>query len=140
MPKYAQGPFYPKNPKKYIGKGTIRLRSSWEFAFANFCDNNENVLEWSSESIRIPYRNPLTGKSTTYVPDFLIRYRDKNSKIVVELIEVKPYKQSVVEGKMNANLRATVAINRAKWKMAAAWCKKQGIKFRVVTENEIYRK
>ncbi len=140
MPSYTQGPFYPKNPKKYIGKGTIRLRSSWEFSFANFCDTNEHVLEWASEAIRIPYRHPLNGKNTTYVPDFLIRYKDKSGKIVTELIEIKPYKQSVIEGKMNGNQRATVAVNHQKWAAATAWCKKNGITFRVVTEKELYRK
>lgn len=140
MPKYTQGPFYPKNPQKYVGKGTIRLRSSWEFTFANFLDTNENILEWSSESLRIPYRHPFTGKNTSYVPDFLIRYKDKAGNIVTELIEVKPYKQSVIEGKMNANQRATVAVNHAKWSSAQAYCKRAGISFRVVTEKEIYRK
>lgn len=140
MPKYRQGIFKPKNPEKYIGKGSIQLRSGWEFNFAQFCDSNEHILEWASEAIRIPYRNPLTGKQTTYVPDFLIKYKDKRNKIVTELIEIKPYKQSVIEGKMNANQRATVAVNHAKWKCATAWCKQKGITFRVVTEKELFRK
>jgi hypothetical protein len=28
----------------------------------------------------------------------------------------------------------------AKWQAANAWCKQQGMKFRVVTENEIFHK
>ena len=61
----------------------------------NFCDDNEHVTEWSSESIRIPYRNPLTGKHSIYVPDFLVIYQNKHGKRVAELIEIKPKKQSI---------------------------------------------
>ena len=78
MPRYSQGHYKPRNPKKYVGKGSIIYRSSWELAFMNFCDNNEHVTEWASESIRIPYRNPLTGKHSTYVPDFLVVYQNKH--------------------------------------------------------------
>jgi hypothetical protein len=31
-----------------------------------------------------------------------------------------------------------VAINHAKWAAAAAFCQKQGIKFRIVTEQDIF--
>lgn len=115
-------------------------RSSWELHFMMFCDNNENIVEWASEPLRIPYRNPWSGKQSTYVPDFLVRYRDRTNKVITELVEIKPYKQSVIEGKQNANTRATVAINHAKWEQARRWCVKQGIKFRVITEKEIFRK
>lgn len=138
-PKWAKDKFHPKNPSKYVGNGVPTYRSSWELSFMNFCDNNPNVLEWASEPMRIPYRHPLTGKQTVYVPDFLIRYRERNNKIKTELIEIKPYKQSVIEGRMNANARATVAINQAKWEMARAWCKRQGITFRVITEKDMFR-
>ena len=80
MNKWASGLFKPKNTSKYIGKKTPRYRSSWEFAFMRFCDNNPSVTQWASESIQIPYRHPLTGKYTIYVPDFFIVYNDKNGK------------------------------------------------------------
>jgi len=138
--KYKQGIFKPKHPEKYIGKGSIQMRSSWEYHFANFCDTNPNILEWASESIRIPYKHPFTGKGTTYVPDFLIKYKDKKGKVITELIEIKPYKQSIIEGKMNQKQRATVAINHCKWASAKAWCKRVGITFRIVTEHDLFRK
>jgi hypothetical protein len=96
------------------------------------------VIEWASEEIRIPYVHPITGKKTSYVPDFLIRYRDKNNKITTELIEIKPYNQSILTEKANTNLRATVAVNHAKWNQARRWCANQGIKFRIVTEREMF--
>lgn len=138
--KYHQQIFKPKHPEKYVGKGSIKMRSSWETHFAIFCDTNPNILEWASEAIRIPYIHPFTHKKTSYVPDFLIRYKDASGNIKTELIEIKPYKQSVVEGKMNQKQKATVAINHAKWQAAAAYCKKAGIDFRIVTEKDLFRK
>jgi hypothetical protein len=56
-----------------------------------------------------------------------------------ELIEIKPKKQSVVESKMSSKDRAVVAINYAKWAAATAWCKRQGITFRVITEDDMFK-
>jgi hypothetical protein len=136
--KFSQGVYKPRNPDKYIGKGKIIYRSSWENHFMIFCDTNKNILEWASEAIRIPYRHPLTGKQTTYVPDFLIRLRNKQNLVETILIEIKPSGQSTLREGMNQNQRATVAVNHAKWAMARAWCNKQGIKFQVVTEKDIF--
>jgi len=138
MAKYAQGKFSIKNPEKYVGKGVPRYRSSWEFVMMNFLDNNNNVIRWASEAIRIPYKNPLTGKSTMYVPDFFVQYRTKNNKVCSEIVEIKPKKQSLIEAKASAQDRATVAVNYAKWAAAEAFCKKQGLVFRVITEDQIF--
>jgi len=138
---YAQGKFTPQFPEKYIGKKTPTYRSSWEFTFCQFCDNNPAIISWASESVVIPYRNPLTGKSTVYVPDFLIVYQDKNGQKRAELIEVKPAKQSTMEAAGNSiHNKAAVAVNFAKWAAATKWAKQQGINFRVVTEHDIYHK
>ncbi len=90
MARFAQGKYALKNPQKYVGGKSPTYRSSWEFAFMRFCDINENVTKWASEAISIPYRNPLSGKMTIYVPDFFIVYQDKTGKQQVELVEVKP--------------------------------------------------
>lgn len=139
MSRFAQGLYEVRNPQKYAGKKKPRYRSGWEMAFMKFCDSNDNIVMWASESINIPYRNPLTGKQTIYVPDFLIQYRNKNNRVVTELIEIKPKKQSVVESKASAKDRAVVAVNYAKWDAAQKWCKQQGITFRVITEDDIFR-
>jgi hypothetical protein len=139
MSKFAQGAYVVKNKAKYVGKGVPRYRSGWELAFMRFLDNNDNILQWASESISIPYRNPITGKQSIYVPDFLITYRNRNNQMIAEVIEIKPKKQSVVESKMKANERATVAVNYAKWDSATKWCKKQGLLFRVITEDDMFR-
>ena len=139
MAKWAQGTYTPKNSDKYIGKHTPRYRSGWELTFMTFCDSNDHVLYWASESIRIPYRNPFTGKPSTYVPDFFVVYEDRNGRQNAEVVEIKPKKQSIIESKAaSAKDRAIVALNHAKWQAAAAYCKQQGFKFRVITENDLF--
>ena len=139
MAKFAQGAYTVKNAGKYVGRGEPRYRSSWENVFMNFCDNNENVLQWASEPVRIPYRHPLTGKMTTYVPDFIVTYRGPNNTTRAELIEIKPKSQSIIEDRQSQRDRAVVAINYAKWAAAQAWCKQNGLTFRVITESDLFR-
>jgi hypothetical protein len=141
MAKFAQGVFQPKNPGKYIGKGSIRFRSSWELTVMNFFDANSNIVQWASESVKIPYRHPFTNKQTIYVPDFFVMYQDKSGTQRAELIEVKPLKQTTLqEAGRSKSAQVAAIINQAKWQSAAAWCKKMGISFRVITEKDIYRK
>jgi hypothetical protein len=140
MGKWAQGKFTPKNPQKYIGKSTPTYRSGWELTFMTFCDSNDNVIYWASESLRIPYKHPFTGKATTYVPDFLVVYENKRGMKIAEVVEIKPKKQSIIESKVaSAKDRMVVAINHAKWVAATAYCKSQGMAFRVITEDDLFR-
>lgn len=138
--KFSQGVYEVRNANKYIGKGKPRYRSSWELTFMNFCDNNKHIIQWASESITIPYRHPLTGKQTMYVPDFFVLYETKDGKQRGELVEIKPKSQSMIMEKQNPQQRATVAINYAKWEAASNWCKRNGLTFRVITEDQIFRK
>lgn len=140
MAKFAQGVFQPKNPGKYIGKGSIRYRSGWELTVMNFFDANPNIIQWASESVKIPYRHPFTNKQTIYVPDFFIMYQDKSGTQRAELIEVKPLKQTTLqEAGRSKSAQVAAIINQSKWQSAAAWCKKMGIQFRVITEKDIFR-
>lgn len=139
MSRFAQGKYTIKNPEKYIGTKTPTYRSSWEFAFCKFCDEHPSVAKWASEAIKIPYRNPFTGKYTIYVPDFFISYVDKNGKQQHEIIEVKPSDQAFREnvGKSKHN-QAHYVLNQAKWGAARAYAKQQGLVFRIVTENDLF--
>ena len=138
MARYRQGIYEVKNTQKYVGNSKPRYRSGWEMTFMLFLDNNDHILNWASEPVRIPYRNPLTGKMTNYVPDFIVTYRSPDSTVRGELIEIKPKKQSLIESKQSQYDRAMVAINYAKWDAATKWCKQQGLSFRVITEDQIY--
>ena len=139
MAKFAQGRFEMKNPEKYVGKKTPLARSSWEFVFMRMLDENPGVINWASESIQIPYQDPLTGRYTIYVPDFFMVYADKSGKKHAEVIEVKPASQTFREqvGKSKYNQEQYVK-NLAKWEAATAWCKQQGLAFRVVNEGDIF--
>lgn len=137
--KFSQGIYKPENLDKYMGSTLPRYRSSWEMAFMKFCDNNPSIQQWASESIKIPYRDPLTGRQTVYVPDFLIVYVDKHLKKHVELVEIKPANQMLREqvGKNPYN-QAQFVKNQAKWAAAASWAQQRGIRFRVINEHDIF--
>ena len=139
MSKYANGKYQIQNPSKYVGNKTPTDRSGWEHTFMTFCDNNPNILQWASEAIHINYRNPLTGRNTIYVPDFLIVYNDAKGQRHAEVIEVKPTKEtSLQEAGRSPRAQAAAILNMAKWEAARAWCKAQGLHFRVVTEKDIF--
>lgn len=139
MRNTSKGVYKVKNPEKYIGSHPPVYRSSWEVTFCQFCDNNPSIQEWASEPLKIPYRDPLTGKQTVYVPDFLICYVDKNLKKHVELIEIKPANQTLKERvSKNPYNQAQYVKNVAKWEAANAFCKNKNIRFRVITESDIF--
>lgn len=138
MSKYSQGRFIPKNPQKLIGKAEVTFRSSWELTVMNFLDNHPNVIQWASESISIPYTNPLTGQPRKYIPDFMVLYQDKNGNRRAEVIEVKPSKETLMENAKSKRDKAVIIMNTAKWAAAMSWCKKNGMTFRVLTESDIY--
>jgi len=138
MSRWAQGVYEVNNKHKYVGKGIPRYRSGWEHAFFRFCDNNDSILQWASESISIPYLNPVTGKQSIYIPDVLITYQQKNGATRAELIEIKPKGQSVIKEGMKPKERAVVAVNYAKWAAAQKWCARNGLSFRVITEDDMF--
>jgi len=136
--KYASGKYQIQNIEKYVGKRMPTYRSSWEMTFMLFCDNNESVIQWASEPFMIPYVNPFTGKKTIYVPDFFIVYMDRNEHKHAEVIEIKPRKEISLDNAKSARDKAAAILNMAKWAAARAWCAQQGLKFRIVTEEDIF--
>lgn len=137
--KFAQGVFKPTNPQKYIGKGQIFARSSWETRMMIWLDTNPSIEQWASESIIIKYKHPFTGRIASYIPDFFVVYTDKNGKKNAEIIEVKPNSQtSLTEAKSKYDKEAAI-INMAKWEAARAFCKANNLVFRVVTEKQMFR-
>ena len=139
MNKFMQGKYVVKEATKYVGKKEPTYRSSWELAFMRMCDTHPNILKWASENIKIPYRNPVTGRYTNYVPDFMIQYLDKNGSEHVELIEIKPANQTTLESAKGKGQVQQVAVNAAKWTAAQEWCKRKGIRFKVINEDQIFR-
>lgn len=139
-----QGKYRPSNTKKYRGNPTnIIYRSLWERKFMVYCDKNENILEWGSEEIAIPYRSPLDNRIHRYFPDFYIKYKDANGKIRRSLIEVKPYRQTqqppILEKKTKGYIYevAEYAKNQAKWSAAKEFCEDRRWEFKIFTEKEL---
>jgi len=138
-----KGKYKPSYPKKYKGDPTnIIYRSLWERKFMVYCDKSENVLEWSSEEIALPYKSPLDNRIHRYFPDFYIKVKEGN-KIQKYLIEIKPKKQ-VREPKIQTKKTKSYiyevteyAKNQAKWKSAQEFCEDRQWKFKIITEDEL---
>lgn len=139
MSRFAQSAYAVQNTHKYVGQTIPYYRSSWELTFMRMCDNHPHILKWASESVKIPYLNPLTNKWSNYVPDFMIQYMDKDGTTHVELIEIKPKNQTTLESAKTAKNRAATVVNSAKWTAAQEWCQRKGIRFRVLNEDQIFQ-
>ena len=145
MPKTLQGKFRPKNPDKYKGNvGDILYRSSWELEFMKWCDKTPAVILWQSEEKRIRYYDPVKKRNRIYYPDFLVKYINKDGRVLTEMVEVKPIRQ--VKGpnpnpkkktKSWMNQVNTYITNQCKWKAAEEYCQEQGWEFRLLTEQNI---
>jgi hypothetical protein len=136
-----KGLYTPKNPQKYLGDPRkIRFLSSWEHRFMVSCDMNPNILQWGSEEFKIQYWNPIKNRVANYFPDFIIKYLNSKGEIITEVIEIKPKKQSVITKKTSTYDKLHLIVNHAKWQAAVAVCESHGIKFRVVTEDDLFGK
>ena len=135
-----KGTFTPINSKKYRGDITsITYRSLWERNVMKWLDENSNVVEWSSEEIAINYMNPIKGRTSKYFPDFYVKFKNGNVKI----IEIKPKKETVKPPEPKRRTQkyltevATYAVNQEKWKAAAAACRNNEATFEVWTEETL---
>jgi len=139
-----KGRFRPSNYLKYKGDPTnIVYRSLWELKFMNWCDKNENILEWGSEEIVIPYISPVDNRVHRYFPDFYVKTRTRSGGTERFVVEVKPAKQTVPPKKTKKNSKVylnevkTYAVNEAKWKAAREFCADRRLKFKIITEKEL---
>ena len=140
------GKFRPQNYKKYKGDPTnIIYRSMWEKKYMLWSDKNENILEWGSDEIIIPYRSPVDNRFHRYFPDFYVKAKTRNGTLSKNIIEIKPYAQTQ-QPKRNKKVKVTrsylsevktFAVNQAKWKAADEYCKDRRMNFLVLTENEL---
>jgi len=140
-----KGKYQPSFPKKYKGDPTnIVYRSLWERTFMKYCDTNENILEWFSEEIAVPYRSPIDNKIHRYFPDFYIKVKESNGSIKKYIIEIKPKKQTVEPIPQKRKTKGYIyevyeyAKNQAKWKAAEEWCADRGYEFKVLTEDNLF--
>ena len=139
-----KGKYQPSYPKKYKGDPTnIIYRSLWERKFMMYCDTNENIIEWGSEEIALPYRSPIDNRIHRYFPDFYIKVKESNGSIKRYLIEIKPKKQTIEPEVKKRKTKSYIyevyeyAKNQAKWKAAEEFCKDRLWEFKVLTEEDL---
>jgi len=142
--KTYKGRYKPSKPQKYKGDSdSIIYRSSWERKFMVYCDRSDNILEWGSEEVIIPYRSPLDGRMHRYFPDFYIKVRQADGSIKKMLIEVKPKAQCgppVIPQRKTKRFITEVrtwGVNKAKWEAALEWCADRGMEFKILTEDHL---
>ena len=135
--------YKPSYPSKYKGDFTnIICRSSWERKFYRWCDLNENILQWGSESFTYHTSPQLTGEFTN-TSDFIIKVRESSGEIKTYVIEVKPKKQTKPPAKRKKVSQSyiyeckTWEVNKAKWKAATEFCADRRIEFKIITEDEL---
>jgi hypothetical protein len=145
--KTYKGKFVPKNSKKYKGDPTnIIFRSLWERRVMVWLDENENILEWSSEEIAIPYRSPLDGRIHRYFPDFLVKAKISDGSTKTMILEVKPNNQTKEPKKQTRKTKkyitevTTWLVNKQKWLMAEEYCADRQWEFKIITEDHIFGK
>lgn len=150
--KFINGYYIIKNVDKYIGDPTKCIyRSSWEKNFMVYCEMNDRIKKWGSETIEIPYVDG-NGKTRRYFPDFYLEIVDPNDKCKLEriVIEVKPAKEvgepavpKKQSGKALENYEfqlKTFVKNLCKWTAAKKWCDDRYMKFIILTENHLQKR
>ena len=138
------GRFIPKNPKKYVGDpNNIIYRSSWECKIMSWLDKNDDILQWASEELIIPYLSPVDNRVHRYFPDFVVKVRTKDGKTKTMILEVKPKKQTMQPEprkrvtKQYITEVATWGVNQAKWKAATEYCLDRNWEFKIITEEHL---
>lgn len=139
--------WYPKNPQKYTGDpNNIWVRSSWELRVYKWVDTNPDIISWSSEELYIQYISPVDNRWHKYYPDLLVQTKTASGRVKTQLIEIKPYAQTIppkVQKRITKNYVnevCTWGVNSAKWEAARAYCRERKWTFSILTENEMFKK
>lgn len=134
-----KGKYKPKNPRKYKGNPTkIIYRSLWERQVFKWCDTRNDILEWSSEEIIIPYRCKTDNRVHRYYPDVYIR--TSKGEYLIEIKpkkETNPPKNQSRKTKRYLNEVMTYVKNTSKWEAANEYCADRGYKFEIWTEETL---
>ena len=78
--KYITGEFQSNKCNSYVP-----YRSSYELAYLEQLEKDENVINFQYEPISLKYTD-IYNKERTYIPDFIVLYKD--SSVVIS--EIKP--------------------------------------------------
>lgn len=143
--RFSQGLYKPINSEKYIGKKLPFYRSGLELKVFRLMDKNPNILKWSSESIVIPYINPVDKRAHRYFVDLVVLLRNKNNDSLKLIIEIKPHNHTLPPKISAKKKKSTVLyenyqyqLNQAKWDAARKWATHHGYLFLVLTEKNLF--
>ncbi len=135
-----KGKYKVKNPSKYEGNPTnVIFRSLWERQFFRWCEDNTDVVKWSSESVVIPYRCKTDGRMHRYFMDVKVKF--KNGKTI--LVEIKPESQTQPPKQPKRKSQKyikevmTYAKNISKWEQAEKYAATRGWEFKIFTEKTL---
>lgn len=154
--KYHQGLFTPVNKDKVIklnSQGGLYYRSGLEQKMMIYLDNNDKIINWGAEHLKIPYtKTEWVSESQeyrttehTYYPDFYYELKRENGTISKVVAEVKPYSETI-EPVLNPNPSAKQLKNfeyslkmynknLSKWSYMIDYCKRKGFEFIIITEK-----
>lgn len=135
--KFYQGQLTEKHfnhPEKIKNSPIIiTFRSSYERKFAMWLDSTPDVEYWASEAIWLPYNNPAKNKVCQYYPDFFAKIKNE-----LYLIEIKPSAQLNEPSKKKWKQYKNWVVNKAKFQAAEKFCNKNGLKFKIITEKDLF--
>jgi hypothetical protein len=133
------GKYKVKNPDKYMGDHrNIVYRSLWERHCFKWCDNNSEVIGWSSEEVVIPYLYEVDRKYHRYFMDLKIVYNTGRTV----LVEIKPEKETKPPvGQRRTKKYITEGLtyvkNMNKWQAAQEYAADRGWHFEIWTEKTL---
>ncbi len=108
-----------------------------------WCDLNDSVQEWGSETVIVPYISPVDRKIHRYFVDFYIKVKNKTGNMQKYLIEIKPERYTkppeIPQRKTKKFIDEVFqyGVNEAKWKAAFEFCQDRNMKFMVLTEKDL---
>lgn len=133
------GKYKVKNSDKYMGDHrNIVYRSLWERHCFKWCDNNSEVIGWSSEEVVIPYLYEVDRKYHRYFMDLKIVYNTGRTV----LVEIKPEKETKPPvGQRRTKKYITEGLtyvkNMNKWQAAQEYAADRGWHFEIWTEKTL---
>lgn len=153
MKKSYQGWYKIINTEKFIKPidehmksfkdGNVNYKSSLELKTIKYCDYNKHIVKWSLEPFAIKYIKPTDGKVHRYYIDFFIEFSTGDKF----LVEIKPKSETIPPKKPRKKTDKAVfryqqalqtySVNCAKWEYAKKFAEEKGIKFIILTDEEL---
>lgn len=154
--KYHQGLFIPNKKDKVIklnSQGGLFYRSGLEQKMMIYLDNNDKIINWGAEHLKIPYtktewiseKQDYKTSEHTYYPDFYYELKKDDGTISKVVAEVKPYSETIEPvlatkptAKQLKNFEYSLKMynkNLSKWTYMIDYCQRKGFEFIIITEK-----